>query len=72
FTLFNLPKPDDSPLKKPCNDMVVNNKDARVLYGENREGLLYYAFVNKNNIVITSSLDALKEVITRLIIKNPS
>ncbi len=70
FVLFNIPKPSDSFIGKPWNDIVVSNKDARVLYGENREGILYYAFVNKNNFVITSSQEALKEIIGRILIKN--
>jgi hypothetical protein len=70
FVLFNFPKPNDSPFKKPWDDIIVSNRDARVLYGENGEGLLYYAFVNKNNFVITNSIEALKEIIARLLVKN--
>jgi hypothetical protein len=70
FILFNIPKPNNSLIGKPWNDIVVSNQDARVLYGENGEGILYYAFVNKNNFIITSSQEALKEVITRILIKN--
>lgn len=62
-----------SPLfEQPWKDIVINNKDARVLYGENGEGILYYTFVNKNDFVVTSSLEALKEIIDRITIKNPS
>lgn len=72
YVLFNINIPDaKSPLfEKPWKDIVINNKDARVLYDENGAGILYYVFVNKNNFVITNNVDALKEVISRLIIKN--
>lgn len=70
YVMFETTKPEDSPFKKPWNDIIVNNKDTRVLPGVNSEGLLYYTFVNKNNFVITNDIEALKEVISRLIIKN--
>jgi len=73
FVLFNIniPASGNSLFEKPWKDIIINNKDARVLYGENGEGILYYVFVNKNNFVITSNIEALKEVISRLITKNP-
>lgn len=61
----------NSPLfEKQWKDIIINNKDARVLYGENGEGILYYVFSNKNDLVITNNIDALKEVVSRLLIKN--
>lgn len=70
--LFNLDNfsSTNSLSGKPWRDVVVNNKDVRVLYKEDGQGLLYYSFVNKNNFVITNNLEALKEVIKRLLIKN--
>ena len=70
--LFNIsiPEANNSLLEKPWKDIVVNNKDARVLYGENGEGMLYYVFVNKNDFVITNNIETLKEIIGRMIIKN--
>lgn len=72
FVLFNIPiTGSDNPIfEKSWQDIIINNRDARVLYGENGEGLLYYIFVNKNNFIITTNIDALKEIITRLLIKN--
>lgn len=61
---------DNSFFEKSWKDIIINNKDVRVLYGENGEGILYYVFVNKNNFVITNSIETLKEVMKRLIIKN--
>lgn len=63
--------PAESPLfEKQWKDIVINNRDARVLYGDSGEGILYYVFINKNHFVITSDKEALKEVISRLILKN--
>jgi len=72
FTLFNTNDQKNENLlsEKKWKDVVIKNKDARVLYDSSGEEILYYVFVNKNNFVITNNLDALKEVITRLLIKN--
>lgn len=70
FVLFNMPEQNSSLLDKEWKDIIINNKDARVLYGENGQGVLYYVFLNKNNFVIANNVDALKEVMSRLLIKN--
>lgn len=72
FTILDLKNiPAESPLfEKQWKDIVINNRDARVLYGDNGEGILYYVFINKNHFIITSDKEALKEVISRLILKN--
>lgn len=72
FILFdiNITDSNSSLFEQPWKDIIVNNKDARVLYGENGEGILYYLFVNKNNFVITDNIEALKEVTSRIITKN--
>lgn len=72
FILFDISIPESSNelFEKSWKDIIINNKDARVLYKENGEGILYYVFVNKNNFVITNSVEALKEIISRLITKN--
>jgi len=72
FTLFDIKisSSNDPIFEKQWKDIVINNKDARVLYGENGEGILYYVFVNKNDFVITDNIEALKEVVARLITKN--
>ena len=51
-------------------DIIINNKDARVLYSGDKLPILYYMFTNKNNLIITDKEDTLKEIISRLIIKN--
>jgi len=55
---------------KKWKDILINNKDVRVLYGDTGEGLIYYAFTNKNDFVITNNIEALKEIMGRLIISN--
>jgi len=72
FTLFDIKisSSNDPIFEKQWKDIVINNKDSRVLYGENGEGILYYVFVNKNDFVITDNIEALKEVVARLITKN--
>jgi len=72
FIILNLKNiPVESPLfEKQWKDVVINNRDARVLYGDNGEGILYYVFINKNHFVITSDKETLKEVISRLILKS--
>ncbi len=73
FILFNITISDsDSALfEKDWKDVIVNNKDARVLYGINGEGILYYSFVNKNTLVITQNSEVLKRIINSILVKNP-
>jgi len=70
FNLFKIEVSDKSTFEKPWDDLVVNNKDARVLYDSNGEKILYYIFVNKNNFIISDNINAIKEIIARLNIKN--
>jgi len=56
--------------EKKWRDILINNKDVRVLYGDTGEGLIYYVFTNKNDFVITNNIEALKEIMNRLAISN--
>lgn len=56
--------------ERQWKDVIMNNKDVRILFNENNEPILYYVFVNKNNLVITDDPYAIKEITARLIIKN--
>lgn len=72
FNLFEL-NTNDNKLQlneKKWKDVIINNKDARVLINENDVPILYYLFADKNNLVIADSTDTLKEIIARLAIKN--
>lgn len=55
--------------QKKWQDIIINNKDTRVLYGQNGQAVLYYALIN-NKVIITTNLEILKELISRIITKN--
>ncbi len=57
-------------LEKSWKDVVIDNKDARVLYDARDNALLYYIFTDKSNFVITDNKDTIREVTGRLLIKN--
>jgi len=57
-------------IEKKWKDIIINNRDIRVVYGDNGEGILYYVFINNKNLVIATNLETINEVIERLIIKN--
>lgn len=56
--------------ERPFKDIIINNRDARILYDTNGTDILYYIFLDKNKIIITSSQEAIKEIIIRLNTKN--
>jgi len=70
YSLFNISVSNSELFEKPWEDIIINNRDARVLYGANGEALLYYLFINRDKFIITTSVDALQEVVERLLIKN--
>ncbi len=72
FNLFEFKTNDNKTElgKKQFKDIIIDNKDARVLYSEDNKPLLYYIFTNKSKIIITDSQDAIREILGRLIIKN--
>lgn len=51
-------------------DIIINNKDVRVFSNEDKKPILYYLFIDKENLVITDNSDTLKEITSRLSIKN--
>lgn len=70
FDIFNIKLSENEYLlEKSWEDIVINNKDARVLYNRNGEGVLYYIFIDKNNLLLTKDKDAIKEINARLITK---
>lgn len=56
-------------LEKNWADIIINNKDARVLYDNLGKEVLYYIFVNKTNFVITDKENLLKEAVARIMSK---
>lgn len=53
--------------EKPFKDIIIDNKDARILYDKDGKDVLYYSFINKDGFIITTSQDAIKEVYRRII-----
>lgn len=60
---------EENNSQRKWQDLVINNIDVRVLYGDNGQTVLYYAFIN-NKLLIADNIDGLKEIINRLIAKN--
>jgi len=54
-------------LQKEFKDIILNNKDARILYDNFGTEILYYIFVDKNNLIITDSQDTIKEISARIL-----
>lgn len=48
------------------SDIIINNRDARVLTNENGEPLIYYIFINKEYLLITDNKLAINEIVIRL------
>jgi hypothetical protein len=57
-------------LRKPFKDILINNNNARVLYDDNGNALLYYIFVGKDYFIITDSQEAINQITVRLQTKN--
>jgi len=72
FDLFNFNTKENKLQisERTWKDIIINNKDARVLLNEDGKPILYYMFVDKNNLIITDSIDAIKEIVSRLMLKN--
>lgn len=72
FTLFQIDISGDNNylLNQSWKDIIINNKDARVLYDKSGNALLYYIFIDKNNFVITDNQDTIREISSRLLLKN--
>ena len=72
FPLFHIDVSNDQKklLQKPFDDIVINNKDTRVLYNNTGKPILYYLFVDNSTLLITDNDAAIKEIIARFITKN--
>jgi hypothetical protein len=53
--------------QKNFEDGVVENKNARILYDKDGKLVMMYVFADDNSVVITNSLNAVHEVILRLV-----
>lgn len=72
FIIFNIniQNTNNSVFEQPWKDILINNKDTRVLYGEDGKGILYYVFVGKNNLIITDNTETIKEITSRIMAQN--
>jgi hypothetical protein len=72
FGLFKIDVSGDRSelFEKPWKDIVIENKDARMLYDKDGAEVLYYLFINKNHFLITDNQDAIKEISNRVLAKN--
>ena len=71
-SILSLEKYDDYILSKEFEDKVIKNRDVRVLYNQEGDGILFYSFIDKNKFIITNNLKTFEEVFNRNIIKNIS
>ncbi|MBI3888372.1 hypothetical protein HY311_01115 [Candidatus Nomurabacteria bacterium] len=53
-------------LSKNFEDGIIENKNARILYDQNKQIVLMYIFANDNSVIITGSEAAAHEVLLRL------
>lgn len=66
--LFNMKvSPEtESFLTKNFDNGIIENKNARILYGNENQIVLMYVFVNDNYVLIANKVEVVKEVISRL------
>ncbi len=71
FNIFNIniSGGNSSIFNEPFKDIIIKNKDARILYNSMGIDKLYYLFADSNTLIISTSQDAVKEIISRLLVK---
>ena len=67
---FDISGEKSALLQTPFRDLIIQNKDARVLTDSAGNNILYYLFVNNNTFVITDNRGTIAEILARLVIKN--
>ncbi len=72
FALFRVDVSGDRSalFEKSWADILVDNKDARILYDNLGNDILYYIFPDKNTLIITDNQETIKELTARLLVKN--
>ncbi|MDD3662923.1 MAG: hypothetical protein PHT84_03590 [Candidatus Pacebacteria bacterium] len=68
FFQINIKEKDNYLFEKTFKDIMIKNKDVRVLYDDNNQGVLYYFFPSKEHLVITDNQEAIEEIITRILV----
>ncbi|MDD5720921.1 MAG: hypothetical protein PHT16_00510 [Candidatus Pacebacteria bacterium] len=66
FFGVNLSADTNDLLTKDFQDGIVDNKNARILFGKDGQPALMYVFADDNSVVITDSQSAAHEIILRL------
>jgi len=71
FTLFrvNVSGENVELFGKSFKDIVIKNKDARILYNKEGVDALFYLFPDKKHLVITDNQETIKEIVARLLLK---
>lgn len=71
FSIFHIDVSGENKelFEKPWKDIVIKNKDARILYTKDGTDILFYLFYDKNNLIITDNQEAIKEIVERFLIK---
>ena len=75
YTLFDIKIPEatsntgETIFERQWKDIIINNRDTRVLYGDDGNGVLFYTFINKDKILIANDITTIKELISELLIK---
>lgn len=72
FLLFEIDNNLDliNLINTPFKDKIISNKDSRVLYNSEGNGILYYLFVDNNTFIITDDQATIQEILSRLITKS--
>ena len=66
FFNIDILSPNKVILDAQFKDLIIANKDTRVLYDQNGKGVLYYAFVSKDKFIITDNINTIKKIISIL------
>lgn len=69
FFQINITNENKELFEKPFRDIIIKNKDVRILYTNEGADVLLYLFPNKNTLVITDNQEAIKQIIERLLAK---
>jgi hypothetical protein len=72
FTVFNIQVAGEyAPIMQtPFEDVVINNKNARIVRDIKGNPALYILFINKDLMIVTDNEDAIQEITNRNLVRN--
>ncbi len=72
YAIFNIQiNGNYSPIMQASfEDVVINNKNARIVRDVNGNPALYILFINKDLLIVTDNEDAIQEITNRSLVKN--